>query len=71
MARKIAAMRPEALHMTKLSCRSALDMGYNDSYAFSERILKSIQTPHEVGEKGVKDWVKGDYGTHKGRRQSS
>jgi len=71
MARKIAAMRPDAVHMTKLSCRSALDMGYNDSYALSERILKSIQRPHEVGDKGVKDWVKGDYGTHEGREPGS
>jgi len=71
MARKIAAMRPDAVHMTKLSCRSALDMGYNDSYALSERILKSIQRPHEVGEKGVREWVKGDYGTHEGRGPGS
>jgi enoyl-CoA hydratase/carnithine racemase len=69
MARKIAAMRPEAVHMTKLSCRTALEMGYNEAYRFSERILKSVKRPHEVGEKGVRDWVKGDFGTHQGRKK--
>jgi enoyl-CoA hydratase/carnithine racemase len=69
MARKIAAMRPEAVHMTKLSCRTALEMGYNEAYRFSERILKSVKRPHEVGEKGVRDWVKGDFGTHSGRKK--
>jgi enoyl-CoA hydratase/carnithine racemase len=68
MARKIAAMRPEAVHMTKLSCRTALEMGYNEAYRYSERILKSVKRPHEVGEKGVRDWVKGDFGTHHGRK---
>ncbi len=69
MAMEIAAMREEAVHMTKLSCRSALEMGYNDAYHFSERILKTIQRPHEIGEKGVREWVKGDFGTHKGREK--
>ncbi len=67
MARKIASMRPEAVHMTKLSCRSALEMGYNEAYRYSERILKTVKRPHEVGDKGVRDWVKGDFGTHQGR----
>jgi hypothetical protein len=69
MAKKIAGMRDEAVHMTKLSCRSALEMGYNEAYQFSERIRKTVRRPAEVGEKGVKDWVKGEYGTHKGRQK--
>jgi enoyl-CoA hydratase/carnithine racemase len=78
MARKIAGMKDEAVHMTKLSCRSALEMGYNDSYHYSERILKSYTTrrssPASTSttvlkgiEGGVTAWVTGEGGTHKGR----
>jgi len=66
MAMKIAAMKEDAVHMTKLSCRSALEMGYNDAYYFSERLLKTIPRA-EIKTKGVGEWVKGDFGTHKGR----
>ena len=69
MAVKIAKMRPEAVHMTKLSCRSALEMGYNESYRFSEQIRKFIHRPHQTGEKGVRDWVKGDFGTHEKQKK--
>lgn len=66
MAMKIAAMKQDAVHATKLSCRSALEMGYNDAYHFSERLLKAIPRA-EIKTKGVGEWVKGDFGTHKGR----
>lgn len=67
MAKKIAAMRPDAVHMTKLSCRSALEMGYNDSHNYSLRLLKEGTRPAETGYKGVKEWVAGEFGTHEGR----
>jgi enoyl-CoA hydratase/carnithine racemase len=72
MARKIAAMRPDGVHMTKLSCRSALELGYNDAYYFSERLLKQSAHPtKDIGDKGVVGWVKGTVGTHAGRSQKS
>jgi len=69
MARKIASMRPEGVHLTKISCRAALEMGYNDSYAFSDRVLKTTTRPVDIEEGGVKAWVKGDFGTHAGRKK--
>jgi len=75
MAKKIASMKDEAVHMTKMSCRAALDMGYNDSYAYSERLLKYWTKPGPNAfattlkeESTVKKWVGGEVGTHAERK---
>jgi enoyl-CoA hydratase/carnithine racemase len=39
MAKKIAAMRPGAISLTKLSCRSVSEMGYNAAWNYGEELL--------------------------------
>lgn len=40
MATKIASMRPEAVQVTKLACRTAEDSNLNDSWATSDELLE-------------------------------
>jgi enoyl-CoA hydratase/carnithine racemase len=60
MARKIAGMRPAALHLTKLSCRSVFDANYNQTWNYGDELLKwNRLDPTWVGLQGVtKQWEK-------------
>ena len=48
-----------------------LEMGYNDSHNYSLRLLKEGMRPAETGDRGVKEWVAGEFGTHEGRGEKS
>jgi enoyl-CoA hydratase len=60
MAKRIADMRPGALHMTKLSCRSVMEMGYNEAWTYGEEILRWGELdPEWVGlQKVTQEWEK-------------
>jgi enoyl-CoA hydratase/carnithine racemase len=60
LATKIASMRPAAIQMTKLSCKSVQDMGYNEAWAFSDEILRWGELdPEWLGLQGVtQEWDK-------------
>ena len=60
MARKIASMRPAALHLTKLSCRSVFDANYNQTWNYGDELLKwNRLDPTWQGLQGVtKQWEK-------------
>jgi enoyl-CoA hydratase/carnithine racemase len=60
MARKIAGMRPAALHLTKLSCRSVFDANYNQTWNYGDELLRwNRLDPTWAGLKGVtQDWEK-------------
>lgn len=60
MAKRIAGMRPGAVQLTKLSCRSVLDMGYNQAWAYGEELLRWGELdPEWVGlQRVTQDWGK-------------
>lgn len=62
MATKIAAMRPEAVQVTKHACRAAADGELNDSWNYADELLDSMTAdPAYQGLKGVtKKWAKRD-----------
>jgi enoyl-CoA hydratase len=64
MARKIASMRPTAVQLTKLSCKTVQDMGYNEAWSHSENILRWAELdPEWVGlQKVTQVWDKRERG---------
>jgi enoyl-CoA hydratase/carnithine racemase len=60
MAKKIACMRPAALHLTKLSCRSVFDGNFYQAWNYGDELLKwNRLDPTWVGLQGVtKEWEK-------------
>jgi enoyl-CoA hydratase/carnithine racemase len=60
MARKIAGMRPAALHLTKLSCRSVFDWNFYQAWNYGDELLKwNRLDPTWAGLQGVtKHWEK-------------
>lgn len=54
MAKKIAGMRPEAVQVTKLACRSAADRDLNQSWAYADELLDCmLRDPEYEGLTGV------------------
>jgi len=60
MARKIAGMRPAAVQMTKLACRSVFDLNFNQTWAYADELLDSMHFDSEwSGLQGVtQEWEK-------------
>jgi enoyl-CoA hydratase len=57
LARKIAGMRPIALSMTKATCNSVRDMGFNEAWLYSDACLYSILAEPDTPEWGAGRWV--------------
>lgn len=60
LARTIASMRPAAVQLSKLACRAASDMSFNDAWAYGDEILRwSEFDPEWIGLQGVtQQWDK-------------
>jgi len=58
MARKIAGMRPAAVHMTKLACRAVADKDINQTWAYADELLETMRfAPEWQGLQGVtQEW---------------
>jgi enoyl-CoA hydratase/carnithine racemase len=57
LARKIAAMRTVAVTMTKATCNSIRDMGFNEAWAYSDACLYAIEAAPDTPEWGAGHWV--------------
>jgi enoyl-CoA hydratase len=57
LARKIAAMRPIAITMTKATCNSIRDMGFNEAWAYSDACLHAIEAEPDTPQWGAGHWV--------------
>jgi enoyl-CoA hydratase len=57
LARKMASMRPIALSMTKATCNSIRDMGFNEAWQYSDACLYSILAEPDTPEWGAGRWV--------------
>ena len=54
MAKKIAGMRPEAVQVTKLACRSVADTDLNKNWAYADELLECMfADPEYSGLQGV------------------
>ena len=57
LARKMAAMRPLALTMTKATCNSIRDMGFNESWLYSDACLYAMLAEPDTPDWGASRWV--------------
>lgn len=57
LARKMASMRPLALTMTKATCNSVRDMGFNEAWLYSDACLYAMEAEPDTPQWGAGRWV--------------